>query len=415
MEKLWNNAGPYDNTKFTVTDPEYHINIEDHFQNVDLNDKSFTDMTLLKKEQKDADLDKRIEAMRKKNEALIKRYQEVEEDKKRAEQEGMAMHSRKSKVEDLTITINKSPSGKRVVSEKVEKSSYAGLAGIKPSTEGRTEPPETSARRTDCLNSQVTPGTSLEEFLEELDALCNPEVNSRSPDTEAQKAEFSSSVKIGTTTSYVSIPTKSENQIISIDAPKNTSSFREAEKKVRFSDDLIQGAYKKNSNTDANDVKASTFKSLPPTTTVSEEQDVWQDLNHDHEGILLTDPRSATPSIKELEHRTKSKSADSPCASVVTQNSTEVPNIPTDQNLLYTKEPLENNTSINTDELMDSSLSVLSLESTESLPVYSTNTEKDWDRAVLLDSPVSSSGLFDGILSAAIVRFKEGCQAGWRH
>lgn len=33
----------------------------------------------------------------------------MEEDKKRAEQEGMAMQSRKGKVEDLTITINKSP------------------------------------------------------------------------------------------------------------------------------------------------------------------------------------------------------------------------------------------------------------------------------------------------------------------
>lgn len=34
--------------------------------------------------------------------------QEVEEDKKRAEQEGMALQSRKGKVDDLTITINKS-------------------------------------------------------------------------------------------------------------------------------------------------------------------------------------------------------------------------------------------------------------------------------------------------------------------
>ncbi|XP_061733544.1 coiled-coil domain-containing protein 9 isoform X3 [Nerophis ophidion] len=43
------------------------------------------------KEEKDAELDKRIEALRKKNEALVKRYQEVQEDKKRAEQEGIAV------------------------------------------------------------------------------------------------------------------------------------------------------------------------------------------------------------------------------------------------------------------------------------------------------------------------------------
>ncbi|MGH0173494.1 UNVERIFIED_CONTAM: hypothetical protein FKN15_065580 [Acipenser sinensis] len=43
------------------------------------------------KEEKDAELDKRIEALRKKNEALVRRYQEIEEDKKRAEQEGIAV------------------------------------------------------------------------------------------------------------------------------------------------------------------------------------------------------------------------------------------------------------------------------------------------------------------------------------
>ncbi|XP_041092395.1 coiled-coil domain-containing protein 9-like isoform X2 [Polyodon spathula] len=48
-------------------------------------------MDLKTKEEKDAQLDKRIEALRKKNEALVKRYQEIAEDKKRAEQEGIAV------------------------------------------------------------------------------------------------------------------------------------------------------------------------------------------------------------------------------------------------------------------------------------------------------------------------------------
>ncbi|RXM92013.1 hypothetical protein EOD39_20580 [Acipenser ruthenus] len=64
---------------------------------------------LKQKDQKDAELDKKIVALRKKNEALMKRYQEVEEDKKRAEQEGMSYTPRKNKAEDLTITIKKSP------------------------------------------------------------------------------------------------------------------------------------------------------------------------------------------------------------------------------------------------------------------------------------------------------------------
>ncbi|NXR16153.1 CCD9B protein, partial [Semnornis frantzii] len=70
------------------------------------------------KEQKDVELDKKILALRKKNEALIRRYQEIEEDKKRAEQEGMAVTSRRAKQDGLTITITKAHNDKRVVSEK---------------------------------------------------------------------------------------------------------------------------------------------------------------------------------------------------------------------------------------------------------------------------------------------------------
>ncbi|KFV17878.1 Uncharacterized protein C15orf52, partial [Tauraco erythrolophus] len=70
------------------------------------------------KEQKDVELDKKILALRKKNEALIRRYQEIEEDKKRAEQEGMAVTSRRPKQDGLTITITKAHNDKRIVSEK---------------------------------------------------------------------------------------------------------------------------------------------------------------------------------------------------------------------------------------------------------------------------------------------------------
>ncbi|NXO40851.1 CCD9B protein, partial [Locustella ochotensis] len=70
------------------------------------------------KEQKDVELDKKILALRKKNEALIRRYQEIEEDKKRAELEGMAVTSRRPKQDGLTITITKAHNDKRVVSEK---------------------------------------------------------------------------------------------------------------------------------------------------------------------------------------------------------------------------------------------------------------------------------------------------------
>ncbi|XP_029372957.1 coiled-coil domain-containing protein 9 isoform X3 [Echeneis naucrates] len=84
------------------------------------------------KEEKDAELDRRIEALRKKNEALVKRYQEIEEDKKKAELEGIAVtmprkprphepetDRRKMEKENFTVTVNLSkPAGeKRVVND----------------------------------------------------------------------------------------------------------------------------------------------------------------------------------------------------------------------------------------------------------------------------------------------------------
>eukprot|EP00079_Xenopus_tropicalis_P017431 XP_004917355.1 PREDICTED: uncharacterized protein C15orf52 homolog isoform X1 [Xenopus tropicalis] len=77
----------------------------------------------VKRKQKDAELDKKIEALRKKNEALIRRYQEIEEDRKNADKIGMAVTSRRPKPESLTITITKTPNEKRVVSE-----SFIGLS-----------------------------------------------------------------------------------------------------------------------------------------------------------------------------------------------------------------------------------------------------------------------------------------------
>ncbi|XP_060118329.1 coiled-coil domain-containing protein 9B [Heteronotia binoei] len=81
-------------------------------------DATAEDLVLRKKEEKDVELDKKIIALRKKNEALMRRYQEIEEDRKRAEQEGMAVTSRRPRADGLTITITKAHNEKRVVSEK---------------------------------------------------------------------------------------------------------------------------------------------------------------------------------------------------------------------------------------------------------------------------------------------------------
>ncbi|XP_069042471.1 coiled-coil domain-containing protein 9 isoform X2 [Lepisosteus oculatus] len=92
-------------------------------------------LDLKTKEEKDAELDRRIEALRKKNEALVRRYQEIEEDKKRAEQEGIAVTTslrkprppeaepehRRAEKESLTVTVDlsKAPGQeKRVISDR---------------------------------------------------------------------------------------------------------------------------------------------------------------------------------------------------------------------------------------------------------------------------------------------------------
>uniref|UniRef100_A0A8D0B5C3 Coiled-coil domain containing 9 n=1 Tax=Salvator merianae TaxID=96440 RepID=A0A8D0B5C3_SALMN len=87
---------------------------------------------LKSKEEKDAELDKRIEALRRKNQALIQRYQEIEEDRKRAEREGIAVtgtrrpragegdlpEKRRAEPDppSLTVQVLLSPEEKRLVS-----------------------------------------------------------------------------------------------------------------------------------------------------------------------------------------------------------------------------------------------------------------------------------------------------------
>nr|XP_044990218.1 coiled-coil domain-containing protein 9 isoform X2 [Jaculus jaculus] len=69
-------------------------------------------LDLKSKEEKDAELDKRIEALRRKNEALIRRYQEIEEDRKKAELEGVAVtaprKSRSGEKENVAVDVEKS-------------------------------------------------------------------------------------------------------------------------------------------------------------------------------------------------------------------------------------------------------------------------------------------------------------------
>ncbi|PNI94300.1 C15orf52 isoform 3 [Pan troglodytes] len=71
----------------------------------------------MSRQEKDAELDRRIVALRKKNQALLRRYQEIQEDRRQAEQGGMAVTTPALLQPDgLTVTISQVPGEKRVVS-----------------------------------------------------------------------------------------------------------------------------------------------------------------------------------------------------------------------------------------------------------------------------------------------------------
>ncbi|KAM9113008.1 coiled-coil domain-containing protein 9 isoform 3-T3 [Pangshura tecta] len=111
-------------------------------------------LDLKSKEEKDAELDRRIEALRKKNQALIKRYQEIEEDRKKAEQEGIAVtgsrrprHSegeperkRADKDVSITVQVSLSPGERRVVSGRKSPGAPKAGRGPLPRGAGRVGP-----------------------------------------------------------------------------------------------------------------------------------------------------------------------------------------------------------------------------------------------------------------------------------
>ncbi|XP_059908339.1 coiled-coil domain-containing protein 9B [Gadus macrocephalus] len=93
-----------------------------------------SDVMLKRDHERDTDLDKKIEALRRKNAVLMRRYQEVEEDKKMAEEDVVSPQGRKGKADDLSITISKSASESRVVVAK--RCAVGGQPGAGPSRTG---------------------------------------------------------------------------------------------------------------------------------------------------------------------------------------------------------------------------------------------------------------------------------------
>ncbi|XP_060223999.1 coiled-coil domain-containing protein 9 isoform X1 [Meriones unguiculatus] len=121
-----------------------------------------TTLDLKSKEEKDAELDKRIEALRRKNEALIRRYQEIEEDRKKAELEGVAVTApRKSRsMEKDTVAVEEKslgPSRRTAGTSRPPGTSRGGRTH--PQQGGRAGIGRTSRGREDGAGEQLRGGT----------------------------------------------------------------------------------------------------------------------------------------------------------------------------------------------------------------------------------------------------------------
>nr|XP_058914997.1 coiled-coil domain-containing protein 9B isoform X4 [Kogia breviceps] len=116
-----------------------------------------------RQEEKDAELDRRIVALRKKNQALLRRYQEIQEDRRQAEQGGMAETTPELlRPDGLTVTISQVPGGKRVVSRNWARSAL-GPGAANEMLEDEEAEPHAGAF---CLGERVELAVTMENKAE---------------------------------------------------------------------------------------------------------------------------------------------------------------------------------------------------------------------------------------------------------
>ncbi|XP_008507705.2 coiled-coil domain-containing protein 9B isoform X1 [Equus przewalskii] len=116
-----------------------------------------------RQEEKDAELDRRIVALRKKNQALLRRYQEIQEDRRQAEQGGMAVTTPELlRPDGLTVTISQIPGEKRVVSQNWARSTLGSRAAKEMLEDEEVE----DHAGTFCLGEQVELAVTMENKAE---------------------------------------------------------------------------------------------------------------------------------------------------------------------------------------------------------------------------------------------------------
>ncbi|XP_041703487.2 coiled-coil domain-containing protein 9B isoform X1 [Coregonus clupeaformis] len=254
--------------------------------------------------------------------------------------------------------------------------------------------------------------TSLEEFLEELDALADPDIDDSTAETPEVK---DGDLKMESSPTLEVVNTKEVSGSVSPQAPADTpevgtprqgkaeaSSPQATEKKVRFSEELIKGpgAYEKPStgaqNSACSETKGiSMLKVASPSKNghqLEEQRQSPEDHQEDAGNVLDWGDQPAAADQAQSSSDGQRQGQEGPpfldaskteCAEIghdgvlslilpISHSDVKDP-APPQENAV---QPLEHAKS-NTEELIDSSLSVLSLESGETHPTHTTSTDKD--------------------------------------
>ncbi|XP_078031136.1 coiled-coil domain-containing protein 9B isoform X3 [Epinephelus lanceolatus] len=223
--------------------------------------------------------------------------------------------------------------------------------------------------------------TTLEEFLEELDALTDPELENLKD--EDLKMKLSPSPDSLRTSEEVSGSTDSPREDTPTQGKAEASSPRGSEKKVRFSEELIQGAHTTGSQDSASSESksASSLKASSPKKPQQKAQEPQQPLESAKQDDASPQDQgggpSAPPVAPQQAPETECTKQDSTLPQTPSSPSTEKACTSLQESSV---QPLElakcNISNTNTEELIDSGLSVLSLESGETHPTHSTSSDK---------------------------------------
>ncbi|KAM6916879.1 coiled-coil domain-containing protein 9B isoform 2-T3 [Lycodopsis pacificus] len=224
--------------------------------------------------------------------------------------------------------------------------------------------------------------TTLEEFLEELDALTDAEVEDQKD--EDSKLKLSPDTSSLSTSEEVSGSTAAPTQ-----GKAEASSPQGSEKKVRFSEALIQAAHTKQTTGSQDAACSRSLKASSPKKTQHKVQGPQQPLESAKQEDVSPQDQGGGPPAPPVPQQ---QASETEC---IKEDSTlpTAPSAPSAENASASLQPSSvqpvelakcNISNTNTEEMIDSGLSVLSLESGETHPTHSTSSDKARERGKIV-------------------------------